>query len=53
METNIDFSWKEIMDLLKAYKRAIEADNEEDIVHITNVLPDEIQIRGDDILIKI
>ena len=50
---DINYSWEEIVNLLKAYKRAVEADNEEDIVHITNVLPDEIQIWGDDILIKI
>lgn len=47
------YSWEEVMSLLKAYKRALEADNEEDLVHITSVLPDEIQICGDDILIKI
>jgi len=50
---NINYSWEEIISLLKAYKRAVEADNEEDIMRITSVLPDEIQIWGDDILIKI
>ena len=53
METNIDFSWAEVISLLKAYRRAIEEENEEDIVHITNVLPGEIRILGDDIIIKI
>lgn len=50
---DINYSWEEVVSLLKTYKRAVEADNEEDIVHITSVLPDEIQICGDDILIKI
>ena len=46
-------SWKEVIDLLKLYKEAVESENEEELVHICNMLPDEIQIWGDDVLIKI
>lgn len=44
--------WKEVIDLLKAYKNAVTEENEEEICHICNVLPDEIKIWGDDIFIK-
>ena len=50
---DINLTWEEVLSLLKAYKRAEEADNEEDMLHICNVLPDEIKMWDDDILIKI
>lgn len=46
------FTWKEILDLLKAYNKAIEAEDEETIIHISNILPDEIKFSGSNIVIK-
>lgn len=48
----MDISWKEVVNLLKAYKYALEEENEEDLVHIANVLPDEIKI-GKEITIEL
>ena len=49
----INLTWEEVVSLLKAYKYAVETENEEDIIHIENVLPDEILFSGDDIIIRI
>ena len=46
-------SWEEVISLVKAYKAAVDNNDEEAIAHICNVLPDEIVFSGDDIIIRI
>ena len=47
MDTTITF--EEVISLIKAYQAAVEREDEETMLHISNVLPDEIRFWGDEI----
>lgn len=47
MDTKI--TWEEVVSLIKAYKAAEENDDMETLVHVSNVLPDEIRFLGDEV----
>ena len=38
------YTWEEIFDLVDAYYKAVENEDEETMVHISNVLPDFISL---------
>ena len=46
-------TWNEVLELLAAYNKAVEEEDEESIVHICNVLPEEIRFAGNEIHICI
>lgn len=45
----MDMTWNEILDLLKSYSIAKKEDDDETMMHIENILPDEIHLYEDEI----
>lgn len=43
----MDMTWNEILDLLQSYATAAKEDDDETMMHIENVLPDEIHLCED------